>query len=351
MLTIGSLFSGIGGLELGLEVAGVGKTIWQVEQDDFCRNVLAKHWPEAERFDDIKTVGANNLRYADIICGGFPCQDISLAGSGTGLAGERSGLWREMHRVIREIRPRFVIVENVPALTSRGLGAVLGDLASCGYDAEWDCISAASIGACHRRDRLFIIAHNTDPNCGRREVEREQEHGKQQSQRRDEFDGLGKAGRWEGAHDDANSDSSKGRQRIQGRQAEERETFNRCSEGSSRKDAADTNSDTVRKQSRRGSRTGRSSSSQLREPSKEGDSTNSQREGLQEREGAQREWTYASIAGGHGGNVEPRFCPVIPNGFPGRVARLKALGNAVVPAVAYQVGRALLQRVNEANCT
>ena len=281
MLTIGSLFSGIGGLELGLEVAGVGKTIWQVEQDDFCRNVLAKHWPEAERFDDIKTVGADNLRYADIICGGFPCQDISLAGSGAGLAGERSGLWGEMYRVIREIRPQFVIVENVPAITSRGLGTVLGDLASCGYNAEWDCISAASIGACHRRDRLFIIAYNTDPNSGRREVKREQEHGKQQSQRRDEFDGLGKAGRREGAHDP----------------------------------------------------------------------TNPEREGLQEREGTQGEWTYASIARGHGGNVEPRFCPVIPNGFPGRVARLKALGNAVVPAVAYQVGRALLQRINEANCT
>ena len=316
MLTIGSLFSGIGGLEIGLEVAGVGKTIWQVEQDDFCRNVLAKHWPEAERFDDIKTVGANNLRYADIICGGFPCQDISLAGSGAGLAGERSGLWGEMYRVIREIRPRFVIVENVPALTSRGLGAVLGDLASCGYDAEWDCVSAASIGACHRRDRLFIIAYNTDPNSGRREEQREQEHGKQQSQRRDEPDGLGKTGRREGAHDSTDPDSN-----------------------------------TVRKQSRRSSRTGRPSSSQLREPSKEGDSTNPQRKGLQERERAQGKWSYASIAGGHGGNVKPRFCPVIPNGFPGRVARLKALGNAVVPAVAYQVGRALLQRINEANCT
>jgi DNA (cytosine-5)-methyltransferase 1 len=320
MLTIGSLFSGIGGLELGLEVAGVGKTIWQVEQDDFCRNVLAKHWPEAERFDDIKTVGANNLGYADIICGGFPCQDISLAGSGAGLAGERSGLWGEMHRVIREIRPRFVIVENVPALTSRGLGTVLGDLASCGYDAQWDCISAASIGACHRRDRLFIIAYNTDPNCGRREVKREQEHGKQQSQRRNESDGLGKTRRREGAHDSANPE------REPVRDKSKRDTSRRVNVQAGRQ-------------------------AQSVDDGKERDLTNPQREGLQEREGAQREWTYASIAGGHGGNVEPRFCPVIPNGFPGRVARLKALGNAVVPAVAYQVGRALLQRINEANCT
>jgi len=313
MLAIGSLFSGIGGLELGLEVAGVGKTIWQVEQDDFCRNVLAKHWPEAERFDDIKTVGANNLRYADIICGGFPCQDISLAGSGAGLAGERSGLWGEMYRVIREIRPRFVVVENVPALTGRGLGAVLGDLASCGYDAEWDCISAASIGACHRRDRLFIIAHY------------------------------------------ANTDSGKGRQRLQGRQAEERETFNRCSEGLGGGNAANPDSEPVRDKPKRDTsrrdnvQAGRQAQSV--DDGKEGDSTNPEREGLQERKRAQGEWTYASIAGGHGGNVEPRFCPVVHDGFPGRVARLKALGNAVVPAVAYQVGRALLQRINEANCT
>ena len=320
MLTIGSLFSGIGGLELGLEVAGVGKTIWQVEQDDFCRNVLAKHWPEAERFDDIKTVGADNLRYADIICGGFPCQDISLAGSGAGLAGERSGLWGEMYRVIREIRPQFVIVENVPAITSRGLGTVLGDLASCGYNAEWDCISAASIGACHRRDRLFIIAYNTDPNSGRREVKREQEHGKQQSQRRDEPDGLGKTGRREGAHDSANPE------REPVRDKSKRDTSRRVNVQAGRQ-------------------------AQSVDDGKEGDSANPEREGLQERERAQGEWTYASIAGGHGGNVEPRFCPVIPNGFPGRVARLKALGNAVVPAVAYQVGRALLQRINEANCT
>lgn len=316
MLNIGSLFSGIGGLELGLEVAGVGKTIWQVEQDDFCRNVLAKHWPEAERFDDIKTVGANNLRYADIICGGFPCQDISLAGSGAGLAGERSGLWGEMHRVIREIRPRFVIVENVPALTGRGLGTVLGDLASCGYDAQWDCISAASIGACHRRDRLFIIAHNTDPHSGRREEQREQEHGKQQSQRRDEPDGLGKTGRREGAHDSTNPE------REPVRDKSKRDTSRRVNV-----------------------QTGRQAQSV--DDGKEGDSTNPEREGLQEREGAQGEWTYASIAGGHGGNAKPRFCPVIPNGFPGRVARLKALGNAVVPAVAYQVGCALMRLIDE----
>ena len=93
--TIGSLFSGIGGLELGLELAGVGHTVWQVECDPFCRQVLAKHWPKTERFDDVRNVGKHNLKYVDVICGGFPCQDISYAGKGAGLAGKRSGLWYE----------------------------------------------------------------------------------------------------------------------------------------------------------------------------------------------------------------------------------------------------------------
>lgn len=158
-LTIGSLFSGIGGLELGLEWAGLGPVLWQVERDPYCQRVLAKHWPNAERFDDVRTVGASVLRPVDVICGGFPCQDISFAGAGAGIAGARSGLWFEYARIVRELRPRFVVVENVAALLSRGMGEVLGSLASLGYDARWDCISAASVGAPHLRERIFIVAH------------------------------------------------------------------------------------------------------------------------------------------------------------------------------------------------
>src|SRR5690606_28720166 len=105
-----------------------------------------RHWPDARRFDDVRTVGAHNLAPVDLICGGFPCQDISVAGKGAGLDGERSGLWVEFARIVRELRPRFVVVENVPALLARGFGRVLGDLAACGYDAEWDCIPAAAVG-------------------------------------------------------------------------------------------------------------------------------------------------------------------------------------------------------------
>jgi len=157
-LTIGSLFSGIGGLECGLERAGLGPVVWQCERDPFARSVLAHHWPAAHRFEDITTLEAPP--YVDVLCGGFPCQDISLAGKGAGIAdGTRSGLWSHYARLIRDVRPRYVVVENVAALLVRGLGRVLGDLAASGYDAEWDCIPASAVGAPHRRDRLFILAY------------------------------------------------------------------------------------------------------------------------------------------------------------------------------------------------
>jgi len=155
------LFSGIGGFSLGLERAGM-RTVAFCEIDPYCRAVLRKHWPDVPIFDDVCALGTESLASVepiDVICGGFPCQDISLAGKGAGLAGERSGLWREFRRLIREIRPRYVIVENVAALLGRGLGDVLGDLAALGFDAEWDCIPAAAVGALHYRDRLWITAY------------------------------------------------------------------------------------------------------------------------------------------------------------------------------------------------
>ena len=172
---IGSLFSGIGGLELGLERAGVGRTVWQCERDPYCLSVLERHWPEVRRFADVETLEAPDC---DVLCGGFPCQDLSYAGSGAGLRGARSGLWHHFARVIRDIRPQYVVVENVPALLGRGLDVVLGDLAACGYDAEWDCVSAAAVGAPHRRDRLFIIAHAN----GARLEERESQPGDARAQ-------------------------------------------------------------------------------------------------------------------------------------------------------------------------
>lgn len=156
-MKFGSLFAGIGGFDLGLERAGM-ECVWQVEIDPWCRKVLEKHWPNVKRYEDVRTVGKHNLEPVDLICGGFPCQDISNAGKRAGIDGERSGLWSEFHRIICELRPRIVLVENVAALAIRGLDRVLGDLAGIGFDAEWSCISACSMGTAFVRQRMFIVA-------------------------------------------------------------------------------------------------------------------------------------------------------------------------------------------------
>jgi len=162
MIKIGSLFSGIGGFELGLERAIPNSTtIWQVEQVPFCQQILAKHWPNATIHNDVRTVGAHNLQHVDIICGGFPCQDISIAGLQRGLIKDetRSGLWWEMWRIISEIRPRIAIMENVSNIIRLGGLEVLGSLADIGYNVEWGIISASQCGAPHERKRWFAIAY------------------------------------------------------------------------------------------------------------------------------------------------------------------------------------------------
>jgi DNA (cytosine-5)-methyltransferase 1 len=161
-LTIGSLFSGVGLLELGLEEAGLGPVVYQVESEPFCRRVLAKHWPHALRFDDVREVGAHNLPYVDVLCGGFPCQGLSVAGKRLGLADPRSGLWSEYARIVRETKPRFVVVENVARLAARGLDQVVGDFERAGYAVEGRIIAARDVGAPHKRERLFLVAHARD---------------------------------------------------------------------------------------------------------------------------------------------------------------------------------------------
>lgn len=166
-LRVLDLFSGIGGFSLGLERTGGFETVAFCEIEPYCRRVLAKHWPDVPCYDDVRTLTADALRRdgiaVDVICGGFPCQDISFAGKRVGLEGARSGLWREYARLIGELRPRFVIVENVPGLLNLGMGAVLGELSALRYDAVWDCIPASAVGAPHRRDRVWIVAYTDSP--------------------------------------------------------------------------------------------------------------------------------------------------------------------------------------------
>lgn len=183
-LTVGSLFSGIGGIDLGLEQTGRFEIAWQVEIDPYCQKVLEKHWPNVARYGDVCAVGKHNLSRVDVLAGGFPCQDISSAGKRAGITGELSGLWSEFYRLICELRPKYVLVENVAALLypikrkrskriigiePAPIGRVLGDLAEVGYDAEWEIISASAIGALHQRERAFVVAYAT--SCGLEECQ------------------------------------------------------------------------------------------------------------------------------------------------------------------------------------
>jgi DNA (cytosine-5)-methyltransferase 1 len=173
-LKVLDLFSGIGGFSLGLERTGGFETVAFCEIEEFPRKVLAKHWPEVPCYHDIRTLTKDILDRdgiaVDAICGGFPCQDISTAGKQKGMAnGTRSGLWSEIIRLVSELRPRFIIVENVANLLSGPsdkpggwFGRVLGDLAGCGYDAEWENIPASAMGAPHRRERVWLVAYHDE---------------------------------------------------------------------------------------------------------------------------------------------------------------------------------------------
>jgi len=163
------LFSGIGGFALGAYWAG-----WRFDEhyfsevDDYCVKLYSQRFKDAHSLGDIRTISTMGMPQGDwIITGGFPCQDISVAGKGEGISGARSGLWFEMWRIIRILRPRFVIIENVGAITFRGLDSVLSSLAEIGYDAEWQDIRASDVGAPHKRERIWIVAYPASRRCER----------------------------------------------------------------------------------------------------------------------------------------------------------------------------------------
>ena len=155
-----SLFSGIGGFDLGFDRAGM-VCAGQVEYDAAARSVLARHWPDVKRMNDVREVKGDEFGATDVICGGFPCQDVSVAGRRAGLAGERSGLWFEFHRLIDRVRPRWVVIENVPGLLSshggRDFAVILRGLVECGYGVAWRILDAQYFGVAQRRRRVFIV--------------------------------------------------------------------------------------------------------------------------------------------------------------------------------------------------
>lgn len=158
-MKVGSLFSGVGLTDFGLELAGFEHE-WFCEIAPYARNILSKRWPGKTIYHDIKELNGNEVKKVDVLSGGFPCQDVSCSGKRKGITKEtRSGLWYEYARIIRQIQPKYVLIENVPGLRSKGFEIVLKDLAQIGYDAEWIVLSAAQFGAPHLRERMFIVAY------------------------------------------------------------------------------------------------------------------------------------------------------------------------------------------------
>jgi DNA (cytosine-5)-methyltransferase 1 len=355
-LTVDSLFAGIGGIELGLEWTEAFRTVWQVERDPYCQRVLAKHWPDAVRHEDVCAVGAANLAPVDLICGGFPCQDISNAGKRAGIDGERSGLWREYARIVRELRPRYVLVENVAALLGRGLGVVLGDLAACGYDAEWSVLSAQNVGAPHLRERLFVIAYavreprriQPEPVSGSDGRTVAPHDGASQPVANPEGDGLTLSGAGDARRDALAS-------RLQQLRGESR--------GSGADNGQMADADIARLEGLRSERAGSERSDPTRHVGSRGvgsgealahtdDAEHGRRkEGTGRRVGRTQATQGSSVltrgsSSHEWWSVEPDVGRVA-HGVPARVDRLRALGNAVVPQCAEFVGYRILELEHE----
>jgi len=328
-LTFGSLFAGIGGLDLGLERAGM-ECRWQVEIDDYATRVLERHWPDVPRFRDVRDCGAANLERADLICGGFPCQDVSLAGQRAGLAGKRTTLWSEFSRIICEVGPRWVLAENVPGLLSsdsgRFFGRVLRDLAESGYDAEWDCIPAAAVGAPHRRDRVFIVAHTN-------RARQLQPQGCEQDQRG-----------WTG-NSGANVANTQGGQPREQNNKSRRESLGARGGNSGRNEESCDREVLVYPSGFDGKRPvyERDTTGQSKEtPRNRGcPSPNTDGPRLAFWQNKERLWQFTSSVGARQWATEPSVGRVA-HGVPRRVDRLRGLGNAVVPQVAEFLGRMIV---------
>lgn len=291
------LFSGIGGFALGLDRAGM-ETVAFCEIDEAAKKVLAHRFPTIPIFEDVSTLTKEALDNhgitVDVIVGGFPCQDISFAGHGAGLAGERSGLWFEFHRLIQEIKPKYIIAENVAALRSRGLDEVLRSLSEIGYDAEWHCIPASAVGAPHQRDRIWIVAY---PNI---HSDSPEERGSDRSQ-----DGVSQVG---GSIHSSSRQSSGTGDLLGG------DTL--CGHTASHEMAYANGS-------------GLQGGAEAGNPSRLWSHLNEQLARCRE---SDRTWA-----------VEPAVGRVA-NGIPNRSHRIKQLGNAVVPKIPEIIGKAIMEK-------
>lgn len=294
------------GFDLGFERAGF-ECRWQVEIDDYATKILEKHWPKVHRERDIRQCGSSNLERVDCIIGGFPCQDISYAGRGAGLAGERSGLFFEAVRLVRELQPRAVVLENVAALLTRGLDRVLGTLAEVGYDAQWHCIPAASVGAPHIRDRVFIIATDSNTNSWRFKKNSKCDSGQKNQQQTSQ-----------------RNDAGGSCQNVADSRCELRQPWGISESSGEKTSHRNTEADNAKRRGEDVSNADIKSMERQREKS------------LRASE------KLRDVSNGRWWAVEPAVGRVA-NGIPRRVDRLRCLGNAIVPQVAEVVAKMTME--------
>lgn len=319
-----SLFAGIGGFDLGLERAGM-KCVGQVEIDEYCQKVLAKHWPDVPRHDDVKTFTQEvweDWEAAQVLCGGYPCQPFSYAGKREGGADPRH-LWPEFARVIRDLRPRVVLLENVPGHTSLGFGQVLGDLAEMGFDAEWAVFPASAFGAWHERKRLFVIAYANGSKLRVEPRRSRGEDGEDSSQ-----------SRHDGSEEHVADSNEVGRERNQ--EVCEGELVPQRSS----REVPDTEGQRCGEE---GEFRREQSEEWLAGGSQTKLSANASSKRLQGLRGSQRVFRQQPApSSACGWEVEPDVGRVA-HGVPNRVHRIRALGNAIVPQCAEYVGRCVIE--------
>jgi DNA (cytosine-5)-methyltransferase 1 len=315
-LTVGSLFSGIGGLDLGLERAGM-KVIWHSEIDPYACRVLKKHWPEVPNHGNIKEINWEQIERPDVLCGGYPCQPFSTAGKRQGEEDPRH-LWPWVRDAISRLRPRYAILENVRGHLSMGGLSVIGELATLGYDAEWRIISASSVGANHRRDRIVIVAY---PNSERLERERPEQQTARPTR---------------SGENSREAVANANNERRQGRTGESEPKPNRRSVNESEQWGRTANNPRV------------SSNAPNVANASSGNGGNEEPYGLREVYRQATELGEPFSTGrtlGYWWQIEPDVGRVA-HGIPSRVDRLRGLGNAVVPQVAELVGRLVIEHAN-----
>lgn len=333
MIKLGSAFSGIGGFELGLHWAIPDlETVWQIEKDKFCQKVLKKHWPHSQIYDDITTINTKDLEDVDMLCAGFPCQDFSKAGKGAGIHGKKSGLFWELWRVLSEFGEQerqipIVLLENVSAITNRGMGTVLGALSEIGYNAEWFTIRASDFGAPHIRERWFCICYvgNAQSRDAHRPVTVSSPKNKEQPRRTNLQNGVSTI-----------SDSK------QSRSHRNRQNENRPKKGDKSKVLCKENRKTYPKDTFSFNTMGNATIP---------DHKRGQKHTMHAHPMGQKNMSECGggqIDGLHKGEhwkkgaVESAVCSM-DDGISNRVARIRALGNAIVPQCTYYIGKRMIE--------